>query len=660
MERDASYMRELMEEWKETFSGTHYLATLKKTMLAGRLRETKIRSVCWKLCWGILPENRDEWASAMKKSRIEYEDAQTRFLKDPHEIADADLSINNPLSQAVDSPWQRFFQDGELRQVITQDVERTFPESDYFQSPRIRAIMMDVLFCYTKLHPELSYRQGMHELLAPIIQVLDCEKISSKDGDELMRLILSEDHVRHDSFALFSRLMVSTREWYTQGDDTRTPRTSVPQSPGIVSLGSVSSEDSSSPPAIVTKLRRIQHVLLREVDPELYQHLLKMEIEPQIYGLRWLRLLFGREFHLVDVLVLWDAIFADGSQFEIVDYICPAMLSYIRTHLIQGDYVTCLKRLMKYPPVEDVRIIIEKAQQIRQNQSQIARSASPVPSKGRTSAASGGSSTPPTPTQSLSSTNFANALGATTSTRPSPGTRRQSAGPQTAPRMKVQDLAKPVANFVSFIGSSFRSVGDSTAVPATAPATQSSTAPPAEKSNRVSVISTEGRETPPNARPSTPTRERVARQKSTASVAGAAEDAQRVRDLEAMNKACARRIQSHLRKLEQELAKMPDGGGEDGPDKRAMYLAIAGLKQTRDILYGDLPFHAAGDAADGEGTEDESPVKEASADGEGAGAAGRAISRSLFAGESAPGTQEAEASPSIGAAAIDPLGALLH
>ncbi len=45
---------------------------------------------------------------------------------------------------------------------------------------------------------------------------------------------------------------------------------------------------------------------------------------------KWVRLLFGREFPMQDLLVLWDAIFADGIAFDLVDYIFVAMLLYIR------------------------------------------------------------------------------------------------------------------------------------------------------------------------------------------------------------------------------------------------------------------------------------------------------------------------------------------
>lgn len=45
---------------------------------------------------------------------------------------------------------------------------------------------------------------------------------------------------------------------------------------------------------------------------------------------RWVRLLFGREFPLQDLLVVWDALFADGLSLSLVDYIFIAMLLYIR------------------------------------------------------------------------------------------------------------------------------------------------------------------------------------------------------------------------------------------------------------------------------------------------------------------------------------------
>ncbi|XP_073659773.1 TBC1 domain family member 5 isoform X2 [Tursiops truncatus] len=113
--------------------------------------------------------------------------------------------------------------------------------------------------------------------------------------------------------------------------------------------------------AIVTKVNQIQDHLLKKHDIELYMHLNRLEIAPQIYGLRWVRLLFGREFPLQDLLVVWDALFADGLSLSLVDYIFIAMLLYIRDALISSNYQTCLGLLMHYPLIGDVHSLILKA-----------------------------------------------------------------------------------------------------------------------------------------------------------------------------------------------------------------------------------------------------------------------------------------------------------
>ncbi|XP_015262522.1 PREDICTED: TBC1 domain family member 5-like [Gekko japonicus] len=78
-------------------------------------------------------------------------------------------------------------------------------------------------------------------------------------------------------------------------------------------------------------------------------------------GRRWVRLLFGREFPLQDLLVIWDALFADSITLDLVDYVFLAMLLYIRDALISSNYQTCLGLLMHYPPIGDVHSLILRA-----------------------------------------------------------------------------------------------------------------------------------------------------------------------------------------------------------------------------------------------------------------------------------------------------------
>lgn len=86
-----------------------------------------------------------------------------------------------------------------------------------------------------------------------------------------------------------------------------------------------------------------------QVDPELKTHLEGLDIVPQVFLIRWIRLLFGREFDFDSVLTLWDVIFAEDPSLEIVDHICLAMLLRIRWHLLDSDYNNALGLLLRYP-----------------------------------------------------------------------------------------------------------------------------------------------------------------------------------------------------------------------------------------------------------------------------------------------------------------------
>ena len=78
-------------------------------------------------------------------------------MMDPHQVTvSLDITLNNPLSQneevshmtshdphvtshdLLQSPWNRFFQDNELRQLVSQDVVRTFPDIEFFREDDIQ------------------------------------------------------------------------------------------------------------------------------------------------------------------------------------------------------------------------------------------------------------------------------------------------------------------------------------------------------------------------------------------------------------------------------------------------------------------------------------------------------------------------------------------
>ncbi|XP_029796200.1 TBC1 domain family member 5 isoform X2 [Suricata suricatta] len=352
------------KEWEELFVNNNYLATIRQKGINGQLRSSRFRSICWKLFLCVLPQDKSQWISRIKELRAWYSNVKEIHITNPRKVVgQQDLMINNPLSQDEGSLWNKFFQDKELRSMIEQDVKRTFPEMQFFQQENVRKILTDVLFCYARENEQLLYKQGMHELLAPIVFILHCDHQAflhaseSAQPSEEMKTLLNPEYLEHDAYAMFSQLMETAEPWFStfEHDGQKGKETLMTPIPFA------RPQDLGPTIAIVTKVNQIQDHLLKKHDIELYMHLNRLEIAPQIYGLRWVRLLFGREFPLQDLLVVWDALFADSLSLSLVDYIFIAMLLYIRDALISSNYQTCLGLLMHYPLIGDVHSLILKA-----------------------------------------------------------------------------------------------------------------------------------------------------------------------------------------------------------------------------------------------------------------------------------------------------------
>ncbi|XP_027624983.1 TBC1 domain family member 5 isoform X3 [Tupaia chinensis] len=352
------------KEWEELFVNNNYLATIRQKGINGQLRSSRFRSICWKLFLCVLPQDKSQWISRIKELRAWYNNIKEVHITNPRKVVgQQDLMINNPLSQDEGSLWNKFFQDKELRSMIEQDVRRTFPEMQFFQQENVRKILTDVLFCYARENEQLLYKQGMHELLAPIVFILHCDHQAflhaseSAQPSEEMETLLNPEYLEHDAYAMFSQLMETAEPWFSTFEHDGQKGKEALMTP----IPFARPQDLGPTIAVVTKVNQIQDHLLRKHDVELYMHLNRLEIAPQIYGLRWVRLLFGREFPLQDLLVVWDALFADGLSLSLVDYIFIAMLLYIRDALISSNYQTCLGLLMHYPLIGDVHSLILKA-----------------------------------------------------------------------------------------------------------------------------------------------------------------------------------------------------------------------------------------------------------------------------------------------------------
>ncbi|KAK9236545.1 rab-GTPase-TBC domain-containing protein [Lipomyces kononenkoae] len=339
--------------WKKLLGGSFQsLTALKSSVINGSsICDNSLRSVCWKM-FMLLPDLQpDTWGNILHTERQKYSELKKQYLAlhlkraqenagIPSEEEHEDLSVVNPLSQDISNPWNTFWKDEDLRKDILQDIERTFPDIDYFRDQKVQRMMLDILFVYTKMHPVVSYQQGMHELLAPIFWVISNDALEVpaeiSESDKLMYDSLSADYIEHDSFTIFNFIMQNAWEWYAAEGKVKGP-----------------SENGRVTPPIVVKARTIQEYYLRNIDPELERHLRVLGVEPQLWGIRWIRLLFGREFDFARLLNLWDCLFAaDAQSLDLVDFVCVALLLRIRDQLLLADYTGALTLLLRYPVTE--------------------------------------------------------------------------------------------------------------------------------------------------------------------------------------------------------------------------------------------------------------------------------------------------------------------
>jgi TBC1 domain family member 5 len=117
-----------------------------------------------------------------------------------------------------------------------------------------------VLFVWAKMHPDISYRQGMHELLGLVFMVCssDYKDAAALKHYSSLGMLVSIEFLEADVFSLFFALMRHLKHWYEP---------LVKESPIVVSC------------------KRILNDYLASIDQELYSRFVELDIEPQLFGL---------------------------------------------------------------------------------------------------------------------------------------------------------------------------------------------------------------------------------------------------------------------------------------------------------------------------------------------------------------------------------------
>ena len=140
----------------------------------------------------------------------------------------------------------------------------------------------------------------MHEICAMLLYVLlqDIQHEKQPSSTETtLELCTSYEYIEHDLFWCFHYLMKDLGPLY------------------YVEKKDIQEEEETLPP-MLSSCHRVRQIL-SVVDENTHAHLESLHIEPQLFCLRWFRLLFSREFHMTDTLVLWDWILAENYMSKI-------------------------------------------------------------------------------------------------------------------------------------------------------------------------------------------------------------------------------------------------------------------------------------------------------------------------------------------------------
>ena len=293
-----------------------------------------LRAFIWKLLLDYLPENPKKWEETLIQKRAEYnnykkiiEEKLEDELKEKNyksrEVLEQivkDVFRTNPKISFFYEPTKKNINIENFLKVLDKRKNSTFNEiDDIYYNDKENEIHIDVLkrilFIYAYICPDISYHQGMNELLAPIFYCFSYDK-SYKDE--------TEEDIEADSFWCFYNLMSK------------------------VSLAFVSARNRG-----LNAKSYIFEKCLEFVDKDIYEKLNTLNIRSEFYCYRWFILLFSQEFEINDLIKLWDIIFSKEDVYYFVIYISLGIMIMKKDIIIKGEMVDVMPSLQNF---EDINV----------------------------------------------------------------------------------------------------------------------------------------------------------------------------------------------------------------------------------------------------------------------------------------------------------------
>ena len=326
-----------------------------------------LRSIIWKINFGYLPIDNEEWEKILEDKRSSYFYYKEIFIKKLNEeyklYKDYD-SKSKKEKEELDKKTNKL-----LLEQICKDVNRTHNQMNFFfksidennilsknelleiMENRRNCSMKDIndiykinikethadvivriLFIYSTFFPDISYVQGMNEIIAPIYYIFSFDKTYGVEP--------SIENIEADTFWTFNSLMAQLKDTFNREKD---------------------GEDIG----VTGKVKRLK-LMLKIVDFQLFYHFENYKLEFSTFAYRWFILFFSQDFLMIDILRLWDYMFAPDDKFVNCYFISLGILLLKRDELLINDMTGMLANLKTIKGL-NVEEIIGVAKKIKTN-----------------------------------------------------------------------------------------------------------------------------------------------------------------------------------------------------------------------------------------------------------------------------------------------------
>ena len=306
-----------------------------------------LRALTYKILLNYLPIECEKWYSTLTKKRSEYFYYKQIFIsKLDKELKSKQFTSKTLLEQIIKDVYRTnvnfnfFFQStNKNKQFSSEEIKNLYNKrkncvfsdiendiytitSDKINNETHAEVLTRILFIYSKFTPDISYHQGMNELIAPIYYLFSYDKTYKETN---------ENEIEADTFWVFFNLMSKMKSSFDIGNSHN----------------------------YIKKKADKLYKIIKIVDEEVFNHFIKIQLKNDYFVFRWFILLFSQEFQISDLLRIWDIIFSKEDVFYYTFYFALGIVEYKRKFILKNDMINVLTDINKLDDVNVEDIVKE-------------------------------------------------------------------------------------------------------------------------------------------------------------------------------------------------------------------------------------------------------------------------------------------------------------